>query len=151
MGSSENEGKPLTFEWVEQFIKIRFPDPEPELLCVRAYRAVASVLLSAAVLQTLEPKKLRRFTGYHPAFIASVAWNMRNSKLWMATGYDTSRWLSASGEMNDLLMLEDVEVAWGTGWRSDAEFLHDSIDTYQVYEDLVAQSTRLRSVDTCDN
>ena len=139
-------GNRLTFEWVEQFIETRFPDPEPEILCVRAYRAVASVLLSAAVLQTVEPSKLQQFTGYHPAFIASVAWNMRNGKLWTATGYDTARWLSASGEMNDLLMLEDVEVAWGTGWSPDAEFPHDAIDIYQVYKDLVAQSTSLRSM-----
>ena len=61
---------------------------------------------------------------------------MRNSKLWTATGYDTSRWLSASGEINDLLLLEEVEVAWGTGWGTDAEFPHDAIDIYQVYQDL---------------
>jgi len=137
----------LTFEWVEQFIETRFPDPEPEILCVRAYRAVASVLLSAAILQTVEPRKLRQFTGYHPAFIASVAWNMRNSKLWTATGYDTSRWLSVSGEMNDLLMLGDVDVAWGNGWGPDAEFPRDAIDTYQAYKDLVAQSKSLHLMD----
>ena len=130
---------------------MRFPDPEPELLCVRAYRAVASVLLSAAVLQTVEPRKLHQFTGYHSAFIASIAWNMRNSKLWTATGYDTSRWLSASGEINDLLLLEEVEVAWGTGWGTDAEFPHDAIDIYQVYQDLAAQPMRSSSMDTSDN
>ena len=143
-------GNRLTFEWVEQFIETRFPDPEPEILCVRAYRAVAGVLLSAVVLQTVEPRKLQQFTGYHPAFIASVAWNMRNSRLWTATGYDTSLWLSATGEMNDQSFLEDVEVAWGTGWGTDAECPHDAIDTYQVYADLAVQPMRSPSMDTSD-
>jgi len=67
---------------------------------------------------------------------------MRNSKLWTATGYDTSRWLNASGEMNDQTFLEDVEVAWGTRWGSDAELPRNSIEMYQVYKELVVQSTR---------
>ena len=64
-------GDRLTFASVEQFIETRFPDPEPDILCVRAYRAVAGVLLSAALLQTVKPSKLHQFTGYNPAFIAA--------------------------------------------------------------------------------
>jgi hypothetical protein len=130
-------GNRLTFGWVRHFIEARFPDPEPEIPCVRAYRAVASVLLSAVVLETVEPTKLQQFTGYHAAFIASVAWNMRNNKLWTPTTYDTSCWQSASGQMDDRLFLEDVDVALGTAWCPDAEFPNDAIDTSQVYRDLL--------------
>jgi len=73
---------PLRFEWIEEFIAERFPDPEPELFCVRAYWAVDCLLFSAALLGTTEPTRLQRFTGYHPGFIAAVAWNMQGNRLW---------------------------------------------------------------------
>ncbi len=126
-------GSYFTFRWVEEFIADRFPDPEPWLECVRAYRAVDCLLFSAAVLGTVEPHKLQAFTGYHPAFIAAVAWNMRNSRLWTANGYDSSQWLSSSGEMNNEAFLEDVGVAFGDVWCPDAEFPEDVIDVYQAF------------------
>jgi hypothetical protein len=84
----------------------------------------------------VEPTKLQQFTGYHAAFIASIAWNMRNNRLWTPATYDTSSWQSASGQMDDRLFLEDVDVALGTVWCPDAECPNDAIDTYQVYRDL---------------
>jgi hypothetical protein len=89
----------VTFERVEQFVCDWFPDPEPETAYVRGFRAIVSLLLSAFVLGTVEPRKPSRFTGYHPAFIASVAWNMRNNNLWTTDGYDTSHWLSPAGDL----------------------------------------------------
>ena len=115
-------GRTLTFSWVEQFIANRFPDPEPELFCVRAYRAICSLLFSAALLGTVEPRRLQEFTGYHPAFIAGVAWNMTNNRLWTRSGYDTSGWLSSDGKMDDGQFVDEVDVALGTVWSPDAEF-----------------------------
>ncbi len=40
----------LTIDMVEKIIARRFPDEEPELPSVRAYRAISSLLLSAAML-----------------------------------------------------------------------------------------------------
>jgi hypothetical protein len=134
----------LTFICIEQFIAIRFPDQEPEILSVRAFRAVTSLLVAAAVLKTAEPCQLQDFTGYHPAFIASVSWNMRNNGLWTAAGYDTSDWLSSSGDMDDRMFLEHFDIAAGTTWCPDAEFLHDAIDVNIVYRDLNASLFGLR-------
>ncbi len=131
-------GRCLNLQWVEEIIAHRFPDPEPELLCVRAYRAVCCLLFSAALLGTIDPKRLHGFTGYHPAFLAAVAWNMRNNHLWTGTSYDASHWLSWSGELNKDAFLEDVSVAWGETWCDDAEFPHAKIDVYLVYKDLAS-------------
>ena len=126
----------ITFEQVERLVCDWFSDPEPETACVRGFRAIVSLLLSAVVLGTVEPGKLRRFTGYHPAFIASVAWNMRNNRLWTAQGYDTSHWLSSSGEVDEHLFLRDFDIASGSVWCPDAEFLCDAIDAWDVYQQL---------------
>lgn len=129
-------GAKVTFEWVEQLICSWFPDPEPDNAYVRAFRAIASLLLSAAILETVEVGKLRRFTGYHPAFIASVAWNMRNNGVWTAKGYDASRWLSSAGDLDERVFLEDFDIATGSAWCPDAEFHHDAIDTWDVFLEL---------------
>jgi hypothetical protein len=131
-------GRILAFSWIEKFIADRFPDPEPELFCVKAYRAVASLLFSAVLLGTTEPRRLQQFTGYRPAFIAGVAWNMINNRLWNRTGYDSSRWLSSDGKVDDALFLEEVDIAWGSAWSVDADFPDDAIDTYGIYEDVRA-------------
>jgi hypothetical protein len=126
----------VTFERVQQLVCDWFPDPEPKTASVRGFRAIASLLLSAAVLGTVEPGQLRRFTSYHPAFIASVASNMRNNNLWTVQGYDTSHWLSSAGEVNERSFLEDFDVAAGSSWCPDAEFFHDAIDAWDVYQEL---------------
>lgn len=126
----------VTFERVEQVICTWFPDPEPETDSVRAFRAIAGLLLSAVVLGTVELGKLRRFTGYHPAFIAAVAWNMRNSGLWTAHGYDASAWLGPTGDVNEQMFLEDFDVAAGSTWCPDAEEPREAIDTWDVFCEL---------------
>jgi hypothetical protein len=126
----------VTFERVQQLVCDWFPDPDPKTASVRGFRAIVSLLLSAVVLGTVEPGKLQQFTGYHPAFIASVASNMRNNHLWTAHGYDASHWLSPAGEMDERLFLEDFDVAAGSTWCPDAEFFHDAVDAWDVYQEL---------------
>lgn len=128
----------LSFSWVEEFIANRFPDPYPESLTVRAYRAVAGLLLSAAILGTAEPRRLQEFTGYHAAFIAGVAWNMINSHLWNPSGYDCSSWLGSEGTIEDSRFLSDVDIALGSVWSPDADFSGKSFDTYEIFFDLNA-------------
>jgi len=130
----------VTIEQLEHLICAWFPDPEPETPCVRAFRAIASLLLSAVVLRTVGLGQLQRFTGYHPAFIASVAWNMRNNGLWTAQGYDASHWLSSAGDIDERLFLQDFDVAAGSTWCPDAEFLRDAIDTWDVFRQLEPQT-----------
>lgn len=126
----------VTFEQVEQLIFAWFPDPEPETATVRGFRAIATLLLSAVVLGTVKPTELHRFTDYHPAFIASVAWNMRNNGLWTRQGYDASHWLSATGEVDEHMFLIDFDIASGSTWCPHAEFLHHAIDSWNVFEQL---------------
>ena len=133
----------VTFERIEQLICDWFPDPEPEIASVRGFRAIATLLLSAVVLGTVNARELHRFTGYHPAFIASVAWNMRNNGLWTAQGYNASHWLSSSGEVDEHLFLQDFDIASGSVWCPDAEFLYDAIDGWEVFRQLEALSCPL--------
>jgi hypothetical protein len=128
----------LNFIWVQGFIANKFPDPGPELVSVRAYRAVAGVLFSAALLGTAAVPELARFTGLHPAFIAAISWNMHNSRLWTPAGYDSSGWLSREGEMNVVEFLEHVGVAWGDMWCEAADRMGEAIDVCDAYRRLEA-------------
>ena len=127
----------LNFIWVQGFIANKFPDPDPELVSVRAYRAVAGVLYSAALLGTAAVPELARFTGLHPAFIAAISWNMLNNHLWTPAGYDSSGWLSHEGEMNEVEFLEHVGVAWGDMWCEDVNVMGYAIDVYDAYRRLL--------------
>jgi hypothetical protein len=118
----------LNFLWVQGFIANKFPDPEPELVSVRAYRAVAGVLYSAALLGTVGVPELARFTGLHPACIAAISWNMHNSHLWTPAGYDSSGWLSREGEINEVEFLEHVDVACGHMWCEAADRMGEAIN-----------------------
>src|SRR2546427_12550063 len=50
--------------------------------------AVGLILLSAALLQTIEPRELRLFTGYSREFISAIGLNMQNNKLWTEGRYE---------------------------------------------------------------
>jgi hypothetical protein len=89
----------------------------------------------------VEPGELRRFTGYHPAFIASVAWNMRNNRLWTARGIRYLALAKPRGVVDEHLFLEDFDIAPGTVWCWDAEFLHHAIDAWDVYKQLEPLAT----------
>jgi hypothetical protein len=67
---------------------------------------------------------------------------MRNNKLWTAAGYDSSQWLSPSGEMNDAMFIEHMAVALRNVWHTDAGFPNDSMDPFSVYYDLTSLSER---------
>jgi hypothetical protein len=128
-------GRELSFAWVQGFIANNFPDPEPEALCVRVYRAVAGVLFSATLLGTSAPE-LARFTGLHPEFIAAISWNMHNNHLWTRAGYDSSAWLSPEGTVNKAFFEEHVFIAWGDTWCDDANEMGKAIDAYDAYKRL---------------
>jgi hypothetical protein len=134
-------GKFLTYARVQRFMAGRFPDPEPELQCVRAYRAIMSLIFTAAVLNTCSPSELQRFTGYPIALIAAVAWNMINNGLWGST-YNSSDWLSPLGFMDDGAFMEHVDIALGGTWCLDAQFPHESIDTYRIFCQLDGSAAR---------
>ena len=134
----------FTIDLVKDFIAKRFPDPEPNLDCVKAYRATASLVFSAAILNCGEPTPLRRFTRYPAAFIAAVAWNMNNNRLWSSFGYNSSHWLRSTEEMDDRLFFEDVDVALGNVWCPNAEFPNDAFDSYQIYREVTDVTFHLR-------
>jgi hypothetical protein len=95
----------LDFVWVKQFVCETLSDPEPRAQCVRIYRSVTSIVVSAALLNTTSVEALSRFTSINASLIRAIAWNLRNSKLWTTSTYDYSEWLSMEGELNQEMLL----------------------------------------------
>jgi len=125
----------LNFAWVKEFVQKRLPDPEPGAQCVRIFRAVTGILVSAALLDTTSVAELSRFTSIHPKLIEAVASNMRNNKLWNASTYDYSEWLSTEGELKERMLLEHVDIAFGDTWVCDAS-TDESLKVFQMFADM---------------
>ncbi|MBZ5683119.1 MAG: hypothetical protein LAO24_23760 [Acidobacteriia bacterium] len=62
--------------------------------------AVGVVLLSAALLENIDPSFLGALTHYSREFISAITLNMQNNKLWVEGRYDTSDWLSSTGTIS---------------------------------------------------
>ena len=62
--------------------------------------AVGLVLLSAAIIRTIETRELVLFTGYSRHFILAIVLNMQNNRLWIEGRYDVSTWLSPDGTID---------------------------------------------------
>ena len=120
----------FSFKWASEFIDRRYPDDieHPDSTCT----ASAKLLLFAAVEGTIDPIRLVSQTGYPIEFILAIAWNMRNNKLWTPDGYDSSRWLSPTGELNETEFWDDVGAGLGTLWFEGAESL-TGVPAGQVY------------------
>ena len=94
--------------------------------------AVATVLLSSAVLGTTDSDRLVRFTGYSRQFVSGIALNMRNNRLWGHGQYDCSGWFDPQGGIfDDRRFWEDHQVALGIMWRPSVEPI--SIDVCSIY------------------
>ena len=109
----------FSFKWAANFIDERYPDDieYPDSACT----ASAKLLLFAAVEGTTDPIRLASRTGYPIEFILAVAWNMRNNKLWTPDGYNSSRWLSPAGVLDETEFWDDVDASLGTLWFQGAE------------------------------
>ena len=118
------------FEWAANFIDERYPDDieHPDSPCT----ASAKLLLFAAVEGTIDPIRLASQTSYPIEFILAIAWNMQNNKLWTPNGYDSSRWLSPTGELNETEFWDDVAAGLGILWYDGAESL-TGVPADQVY------------------
>ena len=123
----------MTYSWVQQFVARTFPDPEPELQCVRIYRAVIGLVVSAALLSTTVVGELARFTNLPEEIVSLISANMRHSYLWTAGAYDCSEWLKPDGKLNPDGLLEHVEIAFGEMTAADAEYPPDSMHVYNMF------------------
>jgi hypothetical protein len=123
----------FTYTWVEHLIESIFPDPEPDLECVRAWRAVSGVLMSAALLDTTFPETLAKFTGLDVGFVVSISWNMQNNHLWSRDEYDHSAWLSQTGTFDRTQLEEHVSIAFGDSWCAAAQEPDYSVNVYRVF------------------
>jgi hypothetical protein len=94
--------------------------------------AVGVVLLSAALLETIDPSFLIAFTHYSREFISAITLNMQNNKLWIEGRYDTSDWLSSTGMIYEERLWDHVEIASGTQWVPTAN-TRVSIDSGLLY------------------
>lgn len=94
--------------------------------------AVGIVLLSAALLQTIQAQRIMAFTGYSQQFISAIALNMMNNKLWSNGEYDHSSWMLQDGLINDDELRAHVEIACGMLWEDEAD-AHISADPCDVY------------------
>ena len=95
--------------------------------------AVGVVLLSAAMLRTVNRSTLMKFTGYSSAFISAIDANMRENRLWVDGSYDTSAWLLETGVEQDQLW-ENIEFACGLQWV-DRACSNRIVDTCGIYWD----------------
>jgi hypothetical protein len=120
----------FSFKWAANFIDERYPDDlqHPDSACT----ASAKLLLFAAVEGTIDPIRLASRTGYPIEFILAVAWNMRNNKLWTHDGYNSSRWLSPTGVLDETEFWDDVDASLGTVWFQGAES-STSVPANEVY------------------
>ena len=96
--------------------------------------AVGLVLLSAAIIGTIETSELVLFTAYSRHFISAITLNMQNNKLWMEGRYDVSTWLSSDGTIDQAGFWDHIEIACGTLWQPAADS-NISADTCKVYWD----------------
>jgi hypothetical protein len=101
-----------TLEGLTEYLDDKYPD----VGCNSPLFPVLVVVFCAAVLGTRDHDALSRFTGYTTDFIRTIAWNMRNSKLWSDRGWDTSRWLSLGEIVDDDEFWDSVDVAQGNLW-----------------------------------
>ena len=123
---------------LHQVMRMLYPDVEDgrddDLACEHPLTAIGVVLLSAAVLETVDAGRLTRFTRYSRHFISAINLNMQNNKLWAGGHYDTSAWLSADGSIDERELWEHVEIASGSQWMPEGD-TNISIDTCQLYWD----------------
>jgi hypothetical protein len=94
--------------------------------------AVGVVLLSAALLGTVDGRYLRAFTGYSDQFLAAIAMNMLNNRLWTIEAYDHSTWLLQDGTIKKDVLWEHIEIACGELWLENA-YLDVSSDPCEIY------------------
>ena len=83
--------------------------------------AVGIVLLSAALLGTIDARELMAFTRYSRQFVSAIALNMLNNRLWADGGYDHSSWLLEDGTMEEEELWEHIEIACGMLWMPKAD------------------------------
>lgn len=96
--------------------------------------AVGIVLLSAAIMGTVDASRLALFSGYSRQFISGIAVNMQNNKLWNNGRYDTATWLSPDGTINGNALWEHIDVACGMLWMPAGD-TNISVDTCGIYWD----------------
>src|SRR5262249_19363159 len=94
--------------------------------------AIGIILLSAALMGTIELRTLTAFTPYSQEFVSSVVLNMLNNRLWTDQGYDHSAWLLEDGTIEAEQLWEHVEMACGALWKPNAatEFAADPCGVY---------------------
>jgi hypothetical protein len=95
---------------------------------------VGLVLLSAALLETIEPGQLILFTGYSREFVSSIGLNMQNNKLWIDGRYDVSSWLFADGTIDERRFWDHIDIACGLLWLPNRASKF-SADPCKVYWD----------------
>jgi len=93
--------------------------------------AVQVVLLTAAILGTINVVKLASFTGYSRQFISAIALNMKNNHLWINGQYKCSEWFDPEDGINHAMFHEHNDIACGSRWKPYAEPI--SVDACQIY------------------
>jgi hypothetical protein len=74
---------------------------------------VMVLLFSAALLRTANVESLCRFTGYGRDYVAAIAENMANNRLWQEDQYLASGWLR-DGCLDENEFGRQIDVALGT-------------------------------------
>ena len=94
--------------------------------------AVQVVLLSAAILETIDVVRLASFTRYSREFVSAIALNMKNNHLWIDGHYRCSEWFHVEdGIVNHAMFCEHNDIACGSCWKPDAEPI--SVDVCKIY------------------
>jgi hypothetical protein len=128
--------KKLNVDDIHKALRSQYTDLMTDVstpVCEHPIEAVATVLLSSAVLDTADVSKLVKFTGYSRPF-AAIALNRQNNQLWSHGQYDYSEWFDPQrGIIDDRYFWSHHEVALGTTWRPGAERI--SVDVCRIYWD----------------
>ena len=88
--------------------------------------------------------RLTSDTGYPIESILAVAWNMRNNKLWTSADYNSSRWLSPTGVLDETEFWDEIDAGLGILWYEGAES-PASGPADKVYRRTVEGSSSLRA------
>ena len=102
----------IPVELVMQFLDTTFPDVGVDCPTVMV------VVFSAAILRSTNVATLCAFTGYGRQYVAAIAENMANNRLWQGDDYTASGWLR-DGCLDEDEFGRQIDAALGTLFYSD--------------------------------
>ena len=145
-----------TIQEVQAAMKAHYPNDYYDEVALRRFGSIQErsmialgiVLVSSLVLETTDVSRLASFTTYSRRFIAAVARNMENSRLWKDGKYDCSAWSSGNflprNRYEEEIFWDHVCIAEGTAWMSEEAESHGAGDPCAIFcEDKASERSLL--------